>query len=120
MVGSFAACCALAPSGHPAATPPIAKSKSRRLIAPPTPQSGHGTSIKTEPSTILNMPPKADMCGATRYVRFVPIADIGLFSSSDKKRLRPGLFREHDEIGLESGLIAQGIIRDDKCGAYRQ
>ena len=21
-------------------------------------------------------PPKADMCGATRYVRFVPIADI--------------------------------------------
>ena len=66
------------------------------------------------------LPPKADMCGATRYVRFVPIADIGLFSSSDKKRLRPGLFREHDEIGLESGLIAQGIIRDDKCGAYRQ
>ena len=23
------------------------------------------------------LPPKADMCGATRYVRFVPIADIG-------------------------------------------
>ena len=22
------------------------------------------------------LPPKADMCGATRYVRFVPIADI--------------------------------------------
>ena len=24
-------------------------------------------------------PPKADMCSATRYVRFVPIADIALF-----------------------------------------
>ena len=23
------------------------------------------------------LPPKADMCGATRYVRFVPIADMG-------------------------------------------
>jgi hypothetical protein len=32
----------------------------------------------------------------------------------------PGLFREHDEIGPDSGLIAQGIVRDDKCGAYRQ
>ena len=26
------------------------------------------------------LPPKADMCGATRHVRFVPIADIGLRS----------------------------------------
>ena len=26
------------------------------------------------------LPPKADMCGATRYVRFVPIADIPLIS----------------------------------------
>jgi len=25
------------------------------------------------------LPPKADMCGATRDVRFVPIADIALF-----------------------------------------
>jgi hypothetical protein len=25
------------------------------------------------------LPPEADMCGATRYVRFVPIADICLF-----------------------------------------
>jgi hypothetical protein len=25
------------------------------------------------------LPPKADMCGATRDVRFVPIADIRLF-----------------------------------------
>ena len=24
------------------------------------------------------LPPKADMCGATRDVRFVPIADIGV------------------------------------------
>ena len=24
------------------------------------------------------LPPKADMCSATRYVRFVPIADIAL------------------------------------------
>jgi hypothetical protein len=26
---------------------------------------------------------------------------------------KPGLFREHDEIGPDSGLIAQGIVRDD-------
>ena len=25
------------------------------------------------------LPPKADMCGATWYVRFVPMADIDLF-----------------------------------------
>ncbi len=25
------------------------------------------------------LPPKADMCGATRDVRFVPIADIALY-----------------------------------------
>src|SRR5262249_14158190 len=30
------------------------------------------------------------------------------------------LLREHDKIGLDSGLIAQGIVRDDKCGTYRQ
>ena len=29
------------------------------------------------------LPPKADMCGATRYVRFVPKADInGLFGDT--------------------------------------
>ena len=27
--------------------------------------------------TMSALPPKADMCGATRHVRFVPIADIG-------------------------------------------
>ena len=26
------------------------------------------------------LPPKADMCSATRYVRFVPIADISAFA----------------------------------------
>ena len=30
------------------------------------------------PQTVMSaLPPKADMCGATRDVRFVPIADIG-------------------------------------------
>ena len=28
------------------------------------------------------LPPKADMCGATRDVRFVPIADIDLFGGA--------------------------------------
>ena len=27
--------------------------------------------------TMSALPPKADMCSATQYVRFVPIADIG-------------------------------------------
>jgi hypothetical protein len=31
-----------------------------------------------------------------------------------------GLFRDYDEIGLDSGLIAEGIVRDDECGAYGQ
>ena len=30
--------------------------------------------------------PKADMCGATRYVRFVPIADIGHYSITSSAR----------------------------------
>ena len=32
------------------------------------------------------LPPKADMCGATRDVRFVPIADIALFDHLDSHR----------------------------------
>ena len=68
------------------------------------------------------LPPKADMCSALADVCFGPKADIGLFSSFDKKTpaSKPELFREDDEIGLDSGFIAQGIVRDDKCGAYRQ
>ena len=38
------------------------------------------------------LPPKADMCGATRDVRFVPIADIAnqgaLLPSTEKSRPR--------------------------------
>ena len=34
------------------------------------------------------LPPKADMCGATRDVRFVPIADIREFGSHQKKKPR--------------------------------
>ena len=30
------------------------------------------------------LPSKADMCGATRYVRFVPKADIAALISSDE------------------------------------
>ena len=32
------------------------------------------------------LPPKADMCCATRYVRFVPIADIADYSISSSAR----------------------------------
>ena len=46
------------------------------------------------------LPPKADMCGATRDVRFVPIADIArLYSitssaraSSSRRHVRPSAF----------------------------
>jgi hypothetical protein len=31
------------------------------------------------------LPPKADMCGATRDVRFVPIADIGSATRSERE-----------------------------------
>ena len=31
-------------------------------------------------STMSALPPIADMCSATRYVRFVPIADIAPYS----------------------------------------
>ena len=34
------------------------------------------------------LPPKADMCGATRDVRFVPIADISGFIRSPRRRER--------------------------------
>ena len=34
------------------------------------------------------LPPKADMCGATRHVRFVPIADIGSLIRSPLGALR--------------------------------
>ena len=33
------------------------------------------------------LPLKADMCGATRHVRFVPIADITLFDNSVRLNL---------------------------------
>ena len=38
------------------------------------------------------LPPKADMCGATRHVRFVPIADIGIAIRSPRRprRAAPG------------------------------
>ena len=32
------------------------------------------------------LPPKADMCGAARDVRFVPIADIAMFIRSPHRR----------------------------------
>jgi hypothetical protein len=41
------------------------------------------------------LPPKADMCSATRHVRFVPIADIQQFGSRQMKT---------------PGDIAQGFI----------
>ena len=39
------------------------------------------------------LPPKADMCSATRYVRFVPIADIASFIRSPRRRGRSEPFR---------------------------
>jgi hypothetical protein len=45
---------------------------------------------------------------------------FSVFIRQRPRASKPGLFREHDEIGPDSGLIAQGIVRDDKCGAYRQ
>ena len=34
------------------------------------------------------LPPKADMCSATRYVRFVPTADISPFILLSRRRAR--------------------------------
>ena len=39
-------------------------------------------------SRMSALPPKADMCGATRDVRFVPIADIGGYSITSSAALR--------------------------------
>ena len=36
------------------------------------------------------LPPKADMCSATRHVRFVPIADIVQFSPKHRSHAGPG------------------------------
>ena len=46
------------------------------------------------------LPPKADMCGATRDVRFVPIADIdGLFDHLVGTRQQRGRHSEAERFG---------------------
>ena len=41
--------------------------------------SGHKQTFAVQ-NSMSALPPKADMCGATRDVRFVPIADIAEFT----------------------------------------
>ena len=98
---NFAACCARNGSGQAAAEPRIDLMKSRRRLGP-SPGSGQHQSARSladwgaavmrvvpDPMSALGhkrtfavqngmsaLPPIADMCGATRYVRFVSKADI--------------------------------------------
>ena len=45
------------------------------------------------------LPPKADMCSATRYVRFVPIADITFCAISKEEAAgQSGFFRSPDHV----------------------
>src|SRR5262245_43346635 len=98
-------CCARTTSGHATAAPPKSVMNSRRLIASSEAQDkasyspklaywkGVGWEVRqrlfTRPMSALGhkqtfapqkvmsaLPPKADMCDATRDVRFGPIADI--------------------------------------------
>ena len=41
--------------------------------------------MKTSPA-MSALPPKADMCSATRYVRFGPIADIAMQRSAKSRQ----------------------------------
>jgi len=45
------------------------------------------------------LPPKADMCGATRNVRFGPIADIALFNHLVCERDQRGRYGEAEGLG---------------------
>ena len=46
-------------------------------LADPMSASGHKRTFAVQ-NSMSALPPKADMCGALAYVRFVPIADVGL------------------------------------------
>jgi hypothetical protein len=50
--------------------------------------------------------PKADMCSATRDVRFVPIADIALVQSSQKKTETSKLKATSLRIQIEPMIVA--------------
>ena len=80
-------CCAPAMEGH-AAAPPRNVMKVRRCMCP---RKDHrfmeGLKGSTSQPTV-RFGSKADMCGATRYVRFVPIADIDHVSHSDPRAKR--------------------------------
>jgi hypothetical protein len=51
------------------------------------------------------LPPKADMCGATRDVRFVPIADIALYSMTSSARGR--------QLGRNGGAQCLAVFKAD-------
>src|SRR5262245_10050370 len=104
-------CCARAARGQmTAAEPTTPLMKSRRLIAPPKAQDrasysakradwkGDATTVDVRftldndsesefPHKAMSaLLPKADMCGATRHVRYGPKADIALFIRSPRRR----------------------------------
>ena len=47
------------------------------------------------------LPPKADMCSATRYVRFVPEADIERLTKKDPRAVMPRPLRK---FGIEKDV----------------
>jgi hypothetical protein len=62
------------------------------------------------------LPPIADMCGATRDVRFVPIADIGPYLLDDFVGT-PEQRRRHDEAE-RSLAVLRLIISSNLVGAW--
>src|SRR5262249_18836408 len=88
-------CCARTATGHPTSVPPRSVMNSRRLIVAPEAQDQASYQCKPElwkglanirfgslaetfrrAIGMSALPPKADMCGATRDVCFGPIEDI--------------------------------------------
>ena len=59
------------------------RSRKPAWLTPEQPKTPSGNSRERgdalTPAPLSAIPPKADMCGATRHVRFVPIADIEWF-----------------------------------------
>jgi hypothetical protein len=92
MVGGFPGCCACAASGHVAATLPIRLINSRRLMAVSGTNAqdirsialGKGLHMSAlgqkqtfcDAIAMSALPPKADICGVARDVRFWAKADI--------------------------------------------
>ena len=66
--------------------------------------------------------PKADMCGATRYVRFVPIADIGhsfdYLVGAGEHRCRNCESQRLSRLEVDDKLILRRRLHRHVCGLF--